>query len=74
MDVEGSKKEEPATPGRAARMATDDGLLYLIKWNNLSYAHATWESSADLRDDAALKAYHDRVAAGHRAAKVSTKF
>ena len=55
-------------------MATDDGLLYLIKWNNLSYAHATWESSADLRDDAALKTYHDRVAAGHRAAKVTNKF
>lgn len=32
-------------------------MLYLVKWKNLPYAEATWETRAELKDDVAISRY-----------------
>ncbi|DAZ97744.1 TPA: hypothetical protein N0F65_009024 [Lagenidium giganteum] len=41
--------------------ATRDLKFILIKWKALSYDHITWEREDDVRDDEAVKAYHERL-------------
>jgi hypothetical protein len=31
---------------------------YLVKWRGLSFKDCTWETAADINDDAMLAAYH----------------
>lgn len=43
-----------------AKKSDSDGIRYLVKWQSLPYADATWETAADIQDDDALLAFTRR--------------